>query len=75
MAKLKKKYINNMKVYLIEENVYRVVIPFEDDTSLTIFLKLTSKGLTPCSISSKFMYDSLDVTDRDKIKELCEQCH
>lgn len=72
MAKLKKKYIDNMKAYLMEKNVYRVVIPFEDDTSLTLFLKITPKGLKPCSISSKFIYDSLDENDRIRISELCK---
>lgn len=63
--------ISNTKAYLICNNIYRVIIPFNDGSSLEMLVKKTNTDLIPCDSSSNFIYTSISEDFRNTIKKLC----
>ena len=52
--------LSNTKVYPIEGNVYRAIIPFNDHSSLNILFKYGGMGvIEPCTSADKFIYNSI----------------
>lgn len=72
MAKMEKTCISNTKAYPIGDDIYRVVIPFGDSSSLEMLVQKISDNLQPCTIASSFIYNSISEDFRSHIKKLCK---
>ena len=63
--------LSNTKVYPIEGNVYRTVIPFDDGSTLNFLFKVGKAGsLEPCTSADRFIYKSLSEDIQSKIFSL-----
>ena len=71
---MKKEYsktpLSNTKVYPIEGEVYRAIIPFDDGSSLNLIFKGKAGDVEPCTSADKFIYSSLSKDIQEKIASL-----
>lgn len=67
MAKMVKTCISNTRAYHIANNIYRVVIPLDDGSSLELLVQQNGYDLTPCDAASRFIYNSISEDFRKTI--------
>ena len=72
MAKMVKTCISNTKVFLVVDDIYRVVIPFDDGSSLEMLVKKSNSELVPCTSASRFIFNSISEEFRTEIRKLCK---
>ena len=69
--KSEKTPLSNTEVFRSDGNIFRVILPFTDGSSLNFFVKLIGEEIRPVNSADSFIYKSVSQDIRDKIKKLC----
>ena len=63
--------LSNTKVHLIDGEIYRAIIPFDDGSFLTILFRINeTEDIHPCTSADKFIYSSISTDIKQQIYNL-----
>lgn len=75
MQKEKKKETNNFKIHREGKDFFRVVIPFNDDSALPIWIKFKNGKIKPCAEADWLIYKALSQNTKNRIWKVCAKMH
>lgn len=67
----KKTALSNTEVHYIGDNIFNVLIPFDDGSNFTFLVKLKKGMVSPCTLAGRFIYKSLSQEFQSHIGKLC----